>query len=129
MFSSAAYSDSPIPVYFVTFQRCISSPSYFEWKEETARPGAMKRFLLCENNKQDAPYRLIYYSKSALHVSGDIFAHNQEHLTVFTVSASVHPSCCHLVSWMSFQLNTSCCLLVSWMSFQLIQDTRRQQLG
>ena len=24
-------------------------------------------------------YRLIYYSKTALHVSGDIFAHRQEH--------------------------------------------------
>jgi hypothetical protein len=47
-------------------------------------------------------YRLIYYSKSALHVSGDVFAHHQEHLTVFTVSGSVHPSCCWLVSWMSW---------------------------
>jgi hypothetical protein len=56
-------------------------------------------------------YRLIYYSKSALHVSGDIFAHHQEHLTVFAVSGSVHPSRCRLVSWMSFQL---------------IQDTSRQ---
>jgi hypothetical protein len=36
-------------------------------------------------------YRLLYYSLSALHVSGDIFAHHQEHLTVFTVSGSVHP--------------------------------------
>jgi hypothetical protein len=42
-----------------------------------------------ENNKQDALYRLIYYSKSAVHVSGDVFAHHQEHLTVFTVSCSV----------------------------------------
>ena len=47
-----------------------------------------------ENNKQDALYKLIYYSKSALHVSGDVFAHQQEHLSVFTVSGSVHPSCC-----------------------------------
>ena len=31
-----------------------------------------------ENNQQDALYRLIYYSKSALHVSGDVFAHHQE---------------------------------------------------
>ena len=38
-------------------------------------------------------YRLIYYSKSALHVSDDIFAHRREHLTVFTVSGTVHPSC------------------------------------
>jgi hypothetical protein len=45
-------------------------------------------------------YRLIYYSYSALHVSGDVFAHHQEHLTVFTVSGSIHPSSCRLVSWM-----------------------------
>jgi len=43
-------------------------------------------------------YRLIYYSKSALHVSGDVFAYNQEQLTVFTVSGSVHPSCCQLAA-------------------------------
>jgi len=47
-------------------------------------------------------YRLFYYSKSALQVSGDVFAHHQEHLTVFTVSGSVHPRCCRLVSWMSW---------------------------
>jgi len=51
-----------------------------------------------ENNQQEALYRLIYYSKSALHVSGDVFAHDQEHLTVFTVSGSVHPSCCRLAA-------------------------------
>ena len=47
-------------------------------------------------------YKLIYYSKSALHVSGGVFAHHQEHLTVLTVSGSDHPSCCWLVSWMSW---------------------------
>ena len=47
-----------------------------------------------ENNQQYALYRLIYYSKSALQVSGDVFAHHQEHLTVFTVSGSIHTSCC-----------------------------------
>jgi len=52
-----------------------------------------------ENNQQDALYRLICYSKSALHVSGDVFAHHQEHLTVFTVSGSVHPSFCRLRVW------------------------------
>jgi len=36
-------------------------------------------------------YRLIYYSYSALHVSDDVFAHHQEHLTVFTASGNVHP--------------------------------------
>jgi hypothetical protein len=47
-------------------------------------------------------YSLINYSKSALHVSGEVFAHHQEHFTVFTASGSVHPSCCWLVSWMIF---------------------------
>jgi hypothetical protein len=51
-----------------------------------------------ENNQQDALYRLIYYSKSALHVSGVVSAHHQEHLTVFTVSGSVHPCCCWLAA-------------------------------
>jgi hypothetical protein len=45
-----------------------------------------------EHNQQDVLYRLIYYSKSALQVSGDVFAHHQEHWTVFTVSGSVHPA-------------------------------------
>ena len=39
-------------------------------------------------------YMLIYYSYSALHVSDDVFAHHQEHLIVFTVSGSIHPSYC-----------------------------------
>jgi hypothetical protein len=64
-----------------------------------------------ENNQQDALYRLIYYAKSALHVSGDVFAHHQKHLTVFTISGSVHPNCCRLVSRMSWNcaawVNTS----------------------
>jgi hypothetical protein len=47
-------------------------------------------------------YRLTYYSKSALHVSDDVFAHHQEHLTLFTVSGSIHPSCCRLVYWMNW---------------------------
>jgi hypothetical protein len=55
-----------------------------------------------ENSQQDALYRLIYYSKSALHVLGDLFTHHQEHSTVFTVSGNVHPSCCWLVSRMGF---------------------------
>ena len=53
-----------------------------------------------ENNQQDELYRLIYYSKLALYILGDVFAHHQEHLTVSTVSGSVHPSCCRLVSQM-----------------------------
>ena len=53
-----------------------------------------------ENNEQDAQYRLTYYSKSALHVSGDVFAHHQERLTVFAVSCSVHPR------FLDFKLST-----------------------
>ena len=44
-----------------------------------------------ENNQQDALYRLIYYSKSALHVSGDVFFRHQEHLTLFTASGNIPP--------------------------------------
>ena len=43
-------------------------------------------------------YRLIYYSKSAVHVSGDIFAHHQEYLTVFTLPGSINPSYCRLAA-------------------------------
>jgi hypothetical protein len=53
-----------------------------------------------ENNQQDALYRLIYYSKSALHVSGNVFTYHQEHLTVFTASGNVDPSCCWLLPLM-----------------------------
>jgi hypothetical protein len=35
-------------------------------------------------------YRLIYYPYSTLHVSGDVFAHYQEHLTVLTVFSTVY---------------------------------------
>jgi hypothetical protein len=49
----------------------------------------------------------IDYFTLALHVSVDVFAHHQEYLTVFTVSGSIHPSCCRPVS----------------------RDTSRQQLG
>jgi hypothetical protein len=51
-----------------------------------------------ENNQQGVLYRLIYYSNAAVYVSGDVFAHHQEHLTVFAVSGSFHSSCCRLVS-------------------------------
>ena len=43
---------------------------------------------------------LFIYSYSALHVSGDVIAHHQEHLTVLTTSDIVHWYCCRLLSWM-----------------------------
>jgi hypothetical protein len=44
------------------------------------------------------PNRLIYFSLSALHVSEIVIVQHQEHLTAFTVSGSIHPGCCLLVS-------------------------------
>jgi hypothetical protein len=58
--------------------------------------------IIMEATNKMQLYRLINYSLSALHVSGDVFAHHQEHLTVFTESGSIRPSCCRLVSWMSW---------------------------
>jgi hypothetical protein len=53
------------------------------------------------NKMQQYTSMLIYYFYSALHVSGDVFAHHQEHLNVFTACGSIHPNNCRLVSWMS----------------------------
>jgi len=69
---------------------------YKEKEKQWANKFIQIAIFLCENNQQGAPYRLTYYFKSALHVSGDVSAHHQELLTVFTVSVSVHPSCCRL---------------------------------
>ena len=65
-----------------------------KWCTLTWRSRIRASWYNYENNQQDPLYRLIYYSKSAVHVSLDVFAHHQEHLTVFTVSGSVHPNCC-----------------------------------
>jgi len=43
-------------------------------------------------------YRLIYFSWSALHASGDSPAYHQEYLTVFIASGSIHASCCRLAA-------------------------------
>jgi hypothetical protein len=56
--------------------------------------------------------RLIYYSWLDLHVLGDVFAHHQEHLTVFTASGSIHPSCWQLAAtWVNLY---NCILLVTF---------------
>ena len=85
---------------------------------------------------------------------GDVFAHHQEHLTVFTVFASVYPICCGLVYWMSWNwvstlpryqmfspiirstllftvsgsVHPSCCRLVSWMSWNWVSVLPRYQI-
>jgi len=58
------------------------------------------------SNQQDATtFSFINLFKSALHVSGDRFAHPQEHfLTVYTAFCAVHRHCCRPVSrlrWVS----------------------------
>ena len=57
-------------------------------------------------------FYLFICTQSAIHVSGDVFAHHQEHFTVFTASDIVHLCCCRTVSWTRFQL---------------VHDTGRQQ--
>jgi len=54
-----------------------------------------------ESKQEDATIQVNLLLFSAVHVLGDVFAHHQELLTVFTVSGIIHPSCCRLVSWMS----------------------------
>ena len=52
-----------------------------------------------------------------------VFAHHQEHLTVFTLSGNIHPSCCQLVSWiLPDSVNTVKC---SWWWAKTLAETRR----
>ena len=57
-------------------------------------------------------FYLFISTQSALHVSGEVSAHHQEHLTVFTASDIVHLCCCRLVSW------------TIWNEFHLDHDTQ-----
>ena len=58
--------------------------------------------VVVNDDQQNATiFGLFIYSLSALHVSGDVFAHHQERLTVFTASGNLQ--------------------------FHLIHDTSRQQ--
>ena len=51
------------------------------------------------DDQKDAAFILFICTQSDLHVSGEIFAHHQEQLTVFTASDIVHLCCCRSVSW------------------------------
>ena len=99
----------------------VAKKEYFEWKKKLLFVldvhESVHRDTTTKVTKKMQLCRLIYYPWSALHVSSEIFAHHQEHLTVFTVSGSIHPSSCRLVSWMS------------WNWTELIQDTSQQLLG
>ena len=79
----------PHSFQLVTHYRSLPSALYsFDVHE------SVHRNIITKTINKMQLYRLPYYSWSALHVSGDFFAHRQEHLTVFTVSGSVHPRCC-----------------------------------
>jgi hypothetical protein len=52
-------------------------------------------------------YRFLCYFCSAKHVSGDVFAHHQEPLTVFTASGNIHQCRCRLVLWMSWNCTSN----------------------
>jgi hypothetical protein len=59
---------------------------------------SVNRDIIMNSTNEMQLYRLIYYSKTALHVSGNLFAHDQENLTVFTASGNVHQCRRRLVS-------------------------------
>jgi len=44
-------------------------------------------------------FGLFFCTQSILHVSGEVFAHHQDNLTVFTASGIAHVCCCQPVSW------------------------------
>jgi len=54
-------------------------------------------FIITKTTNKVQLCRLIYYSLSSLHVSGDVSAQHQEHLTVFTASGNIHQ--CRWMSW------------------------------
>ena len=62
--------------------------------------------LIAVDNQQDATI-LFYLLYSALHVSGDVFAHYQEHITVNTASGNVH-RCCFWPAATSVDVTRSC---------------------
>ena len=61
------------------------------------------------NNQQDATtFSFIKLFKSALHVSGDKFAHPQEHfLTVYTAFGTTHWHCCRPVPRLGWNFHTN----------------------
>jgi hypothetical protein len=87
----------------------ISINFFFTWENEEFRHSS--KFDVHESMLRDTNvkvtnkmqlYRLIYFyfSLSTLHVFGNVFAHHQEHMTVFTESGRIHPNCCRLRSWL-----------------------------
>ena len=83
-------------------------------KNLSQRPATPDHRSNYENNQQGALYRLIYYSKSVLHVSGDVFGPSSGAL-----------DCFYSIWWCSAKM------LPAGVSneLKLVRDTSRQQLG
>jgi hypothetical protein len=64
---------------------------YNEYSKRSAIAGVHDEWTSkCEHNQRDAAPQVNLLPLVALHVSGDVFAHHQEHLTVFTASGNVY---------------------------------------
>jgi hypothetical protein len=59
-----------------------------------------------EYNQLDATLQVNLLFLVALHVSGDVFAHHQKHMTVFSAFGNVHQRRYRLVSWMIWNCNS-----------------------
>ena len=57
--------------------------------------------IIVNDDQQDATILVYLFIPNQLYMFRAVFAHNQEHLTVFTASDIVHLYCCRLLSWMS----------------------------
>jgi hypothetical protein len=64
------------------------------------------RAIIMNTTNEMQLYRFIIPSQPYMFL-GDVFAHHQEHLTVFTASGNIHQCRCRLVSWMSWNFKFS----------------------
>jgi hypothetical protein len=81
---------------FVSWRRSGFCPGdeYDRFLDELDVHESVHRDTIMKVTNKMLLYRLIYFSLSAVSVSGDGFAHQQEHLTVFIASSSIHPGWC-----------------------------------
>jgi hypothetical protein len=88
--------------FFFSFQilqlesKCVPNTlaclwSYDKQNSKTDKKSDQSSLIIMKITNKMQLHRLIHFSFSALHVSSDVFAHHKEHLTVFTLSGSIHP--------------------------------------
>ena len=81
------------PVGFEPTISACERPQTYALDRAATRTG--NKMQLCRINL------LFHYSLTVLHVSSDIIAHHQEHLTVITASGFIHACRFQLLSWLS----------------------------